>query len=125
MKNKQLQSLFKQRYSPEYTAFELSMTLYDCIIEPLARSIWSLEAAHTNASDVFVFWLAIASYLKNLFSKPRSETGIPPSLATAVVEIFNKRYESFFGNKEVYFVTFILDPRKLTLFSGRASTDLL
>ena len=36
-------------------------------------NVWSLKAAHANASDVFVFWLAIAATLNDLFSKPMHE----------------------------------------------------
>jgi hypothetical protein len=39
------------------------------IVAPLIRSLWSLEAAHANASDVFVFWLAAGATLNDLFER--------------------------------------------------------
>jgi hypothetical protein len=85
---------------------------YINIVAPIIWSLWSLEAAHANASDVFIFWLAIAATLKDLFSKGSENTGIADSLAHEVTAIFNKRYKEFFTN-EVYFAAFTLDPREL------------
>jgi hypothetical protein len=82
------------------------------IVAPLIHSLWSLEAAHANASDVFVFWLTAGATLNDLFNKDIKETGIPRNLANQVTEIYTARYKEFFQN-ELYFVTFLLDPRKL------------
>jgi hypothetical protein len=98
------------RGSDKYNNFERHMLWYTTIVAPLIRSLWSLEAAHANAADVFVFWLAIAATLKDLFSKGEDQTGIPASLANEVTEIYNKRYAEFFQN-DIYFVAFVLDPR--------------
>lgn len=97
------------RFSSSYNGFERSMLLYNSIVAPFIRSLWSLEAAHANASDVAIFWLAIAATLKDMFGKAK-ELGIPHSLVQAVTEIFNRRYEEFFEN-DIYFTTFALDPR--------------
>ena len=75
---------------------------------PLIRSLWSLEAAHANAADVFIFWLASAATLKDLFEQDVNKTGIPRSLANEVTGIYNKHYEEFFKN-DIYFVAFLLD----------------
>lgn len=87
------------------------MLQYINIVAPIIRSLWSLEAANANASDVFVFWLASAATLKDLFSRGPSKTGITTVLANQVTAIFNKRYKEFFTN-EVYFTAFALDPRQ-------------
>lgn len=92
---------------------EPSPVHFDCCT--IIRSLWSLEAAHANAADVFIFWLACAATLKDLFSKGPDITGIPNSLAEAVIAIFNKRYAEFFKN-EIYSTTFALDPSKLPIF---------
>jgi hypothetical protein len=84
---------------------------YITIVAPFVRSLWSLEAAHANASDVFVFWLAIPATLTDLFSKGTAVTEIKNSLADGMTAIYNKRYKEFFTN-EFYFVGFVLDPRK-------------
>jgi hypothetical protein len=84
------------------------MIHYNSIIASFICSLWSLEAAHANASDVFIFWLAIAATLKDLIGKV-DQLGIPWSLTQAVTKIFNTQYEEFFAN-DIYFTTFALDP---------------
>ncbi|KAG2051295.1 hypothetical protein BDR06DRAFT_973827 [Suillus hirtellus] len=54
---------------------------------PFIYSLWSLEASHANASDVFVFWLAIAVTLEELFTKGEDQTGIPVSLVQCITAI--------------------------------------
>jgi hypothetical protein len=103
--------MFMNRASSTYSQFESILLQYINIVAPIIRSLWSLEAAHANASDVFVFWLAIAATLKDLFSKGSEKTGIADSLTREITAIFNKRYTEFFTN-EVYFVAFALDPRE-------------
>ena len=70
--------------------FERGLLQYVTIVDPIIRSLWSLEAAHANAADVFVFWLASAATLRDLVSKGAEVTGIPTSPAEAVTAIFNK-----------------------------------
>ena len=103
------------RANGAYARLEQELLQYINIVAPLIRSLWSLEAAHANAADVFVFWLAAAACLKDLFSKSSAATGIPSSLAGDVTTIFNKRYKEFFTN-EVYFTAFALNPCKLLCF---------
>ena len=109
--------MFANRALGKYVEFEWSLLQYITIVAPIIRSLWSLEAAHANAADVFVFWLASAATLRDLFAKGTATTGIPTSLAEAVIAIFNKRYKEFFAN-EVYFVAFVLDPRALSFFKS-------
>ncbi|KAJ3919319.1 ribonuclease H-like domain-containing protein [Lentinula edodes] len=99
-----------QRSSME---FRLALVQYIKIIDPLARALWSLEAAQTNAADVYLFWLAIAAELKELFSLGESVTGIDDALAGKVIRIFNARYKAFIDNTpyDPYFTSFYLDPR--------------
>ena len=109
------------RASGKYSTFEQILLQYINIVAPIIRSLWSLEAAHANASDVFVFWLAAAATLNDLFSRGPNATGITLSFANGVTGIFNKRYREFFTN-EVYFTAFALDPRESSgtvLFSFR------
>lgn len=110
VQNKNIQNLLTNRLASTYHEFERSELQYILIVNPYIRALWSLEAAHANPSDVFVFWAAIAATLTDLFSKPEA-TGIPNDLANKVIKIHNRRYHEFFEN-EVYFVTFCLDPRK-------------
>ena len=87
------------------------MLLYLKVVAPCICSLWSLEAASANASDVFIFWLAIASVLRNLLSKDVNETGISVELAKEISDVFNSRYQAFFSTSNIYFVAFTLDPR--------------
>ena len=96
--NTQAQGLFANKFNHKYNDFSEDLLRYSTIVAPLIRSLWSLEAAHANAADVFIFWLASAATLKDLFDKDLGETGIPRSLANEVTEIYNKRYEEFFKN---------------------------
>ncbi|KAF7985089.1 hypothetical protein HWV62_8971 [Athelia sp. TMB] len=121
LKNKNVQAMFANRHTNDYNEFEQGNLQYITIVAPLIRSLWSLEAAHANASDTFIFWLVIAASLKRLFAKGQAATGIDPQVARQVTAIYNKRYSEFFTN-EVYFVAFTLDPRyKKSSFLKEAS----
>jgi hypothetical protein len=93
----------------KYTEFEHNLLIYKELVAPLIRSLWSLEAAHANASDVLIFWLASAASLKSLFDK-RQSIGLTDEMVNNVTGIYNKRYQEFFKN-DLYFVAFMLDPR--------------
>ncbi|KAF8153915.1 ribonuclease H-like domain-containing protein [Crassisporium funariophilum] len=109
-KNTQVQGLFANKFNRKYNDFGEDLLWYITVVAPLIRSLWSLEAAHANAADVFIFWLASAATLKDLFDKDIEKTGIPQSLANEVTAIYNKRYKEFFKH-DIYFVAFLLDPR--------------
>jgi len=109
--------MFTNRALGKYIEFEQSLLQYITIVAPIIWSLWLLEAAHANAADVFVFWLASAATLRDLFAKGTAVTGIPTSLAEAVMSIFNKRYKEFFAN-EIYFITFMLDPHVFSIFKS-------
>jgi hypothetical protein len=109
--------MFMNRASGKYSEFEHMLLQYINIVAPIIRSLWSLEAAHANAADVFIFWLAISATLNHLFSQGTDKTGITITLANGVTAVFNKRYKEFFSN-EVYFTAFALDPRE---FAGVVS----
>jgi hypothetical protein len=90
---------------------------YITIVAPLARALWSLESSQANAADVFIFWLAIAATLNELFSRPSSVTGINRTVIRTVTSIINKRYKAFIDESpsDIYFTAFFLDPRKQLL----------
>ncbi|KAJ7608836.1 ribonuclease H-like domain-containing protein [Mycena polygramma] len=106
--NKKIQATFVNRKA--FHEFEIGLLQYTNIVGPFIRSLWSLEAAHANASDVFVFWLAIAANLRYLFSKGEDTTTITSTLANKITHIYNERYAEFFKN-QIYFTAFALDPR--------------
>jgi hypothetical protein len=80
VKNTQVQGLFANKFNRKYNDFEEDLLRYSTVVAPLIRSLWSLEAAHANAADVFLFWLASAATLKDLFDQDADKTGIPRSL---------------------------------------------
>lgn len=90
-----VQSIFANWGSDKYGDFERHLIWYMNIVAPLIRSLWSLEAVHANALDVFVFWLAAGATLNDLFSKDVSVTGIPRTLANQVTEVYNAHYKEF------------------------------
>ena len=97
----------------QFQTMEREMAMYTTIVTPFIRSLWALEAAHANASDVHISWLAIAATLKELFRKGEDNTGIvPPSLAYKITAIYITRWKEFLSN-DVYFTTFALDPREI------------
>jgi hypothetical protein len=111
LRKKNLHQLFTTQ--TRYLRFQLQLVQYIAIVGPLARSLWSLEASQANAADVFIFWLAIASNLKDIFSKSSDTTGISQTLARQVTAIINRRYKAMIDESpsDIYFTAFFLDPR--------------
>lgn len=110
MKNTRVQGMFRSRFSETYTSFEKALIQYIAVTTPFIHSLWSLEAAHATASDVFIFWMAIGAFLDDAFNKP-AEIGISLTLASEIRMIYNRRYKEFFAS-DLYFTAFTLDPRK-------------
>ncbi|THV03439.1 hypothetical protein K435DRAFT_914113, partial [Dendrothele bispora CBS 962.96] len=94
--------------------FEITMDQYLTIVGPFARSLWSLESTLANAADVYVFWLAIASTLKDIFASPDMKTrfSIGEDLIHSVIRVVNKRYKDFIDDSptDIYFSAFYMDP---------------
>ncbi|KAF8887470.1 ribonuclease H-like domain-containing protein, partial [Gymnopilus junonius] len=110
--DKNVCELFDSRQ--DLRTFEDEMEIYIEILSPLAHSLWSLESPETNAADVFIFWLAITSTLKDPFAKKSSKLGITETLKKKVTSIINQRYKAFIDESptDIYFTAFFLDPRK-------------
>ena len=92
--------------------FEQDLDRYISILAPIGRAIKSLEATDTTAGDVYIFWLAIASTLRDLFARPESHTGITRELAQKVTGIVNRRYKEVIDESptDVYFSSCFLNP---------------
>ncbi|KAG2744426.1 hypothetical protein P692DRAFT_201775846 [Suillus brevipes Sb2] len=107
-----------------FQTLEQDLGTYVTLVGPFIRLVWSLEASHANASDVFVFWLAIAATLEELFAQHitaiittnSSEQACPRRSIKnrykprSSIADEGTRWKEFFGNN-VYFVAFVLDPR--------------
>jgi len=92
----------------------MHLSRYNIIVGPLAKAIKALESTHTTPADVFMFWVAICAFLKELFERPPKSTGIPQEMANHVVNIVNKRFNSFINQypSDLHFAAFFLDPCK-------------
>lgn len=102
--------------SEDYRRLELGLLQYIGIIQPLIRSLWALESSQANASDVYVFALAIGASLRELFDLGRAKTGITTELAEEVMGIVNERFDEFFEDcKDFHVTAFALDPRMFFL----------
>lgn len=103
--------LFTRLHSKANSTYTTELATYTSIMAPIARSIKALEGRAANAADVYIFWLAIAASLRNLFQHDRD---IDKGLAEKVTAIMNKRYKEFIDNSptDIYFTAFFLDPRK-------------
>ena len=78
----------------------MSLQKYVDIVNPLARSLWSLESPQANAADVYIFWIAIIATLKDLFSQNKKETFIGNELARKVMESHDNRRVTLHVSKE-------------------------
>jgi len=103
--------LFARHHTRVTMRYMNELACYTSIMAPVARSIKALEGRAANAADVYIFWLAIAASLRNLFLR---DGDIDDELAEKVTAIVNRRYKEFIDNSptDVYFAAFFLDPRK-------------
>ncbi|KAI0755573.1 ribonuclease H-like domain-containing protein [Fomes fomentarius] len=93
--------------------FEQDLDRYISILAPFGRAIKSLEATDTTAGDVYIFWLAIAATLHDLFALAEEHTGITRELAQKVTSIVNRRYKEVIDESptDVYFSSCYLNPK--------------
>ncbi|PVF93460.1 hypothetical protein CPB86DRAFT_715359, partial [Serendipita vermifera] len=98
--------------------FKSELLRYLSIIDPIVRTIQCLESANLNVADVYVFWLAIAATLRDLFDKPQLDITISEELKSQITTIVNRRYKEFIdaAPSDIYFAGFFLDPRSSLFF---------
>ena len=115
--------LLARQHSRATTAYTNELATYTSIMAPIARSIKALEGRAANAADVYIFWLAIAASLRNLFTR---DDEIDKVLAGKVTAIVNRRYKEFINDSptDIYFAAFFLDPRK-SLCAARNCTNVI
>lgn len=92
--------------------FRLQLSQLTSALEPLARACKCLEAAQSNVSDVFVFWLAIMATYTELFRT--NNYGYPESVICDIRAILNVRYAEMMGGVHgtLYLAGFFLNPGK-------------
>ena len=100
-----MHNLFAYCVSENYHHLKLGLLQYINIIQPLIWSLWALESMQANASDIYVFHLAISATLQELFDLGQQKTGITPDLAKKVMGIMNKCFDAFFEDTKDFHVT--------------------
>ena len=98
-----------------YTRFENTLRQYGDFTTPLTRSIWALQASQATLSDVFAFFLAIAAAFEEVLKDEGA--GISTDLGNSIIEIFNDRYDEYFFDNDLPYISFIMDMREC--FFGR------
>ncbi len=94
--------------------FEFELNRLCVVVGPFAKAIKCLESTHSTASDVYVFWLAVAAQLEEAFT-----TGNKAELENESIEsirrLFNTRFNQMINNAptDIYVTAFFLDPRML------------
>lgn len=114
--------LFARQHSKATRTYLNELTVYTSIMAPIARSIKALEGRAASAADVYIFWLAIAASLRNLFT---CDEDIDKELARKVTAIVNRRYKEFINDSptDIYFTAFFLDPRMSLCSTMRSYTN--
>jgi hypothetical protein len=84
------------------------------ILLPFAKAIACLKSSQANPADVYLFWLAILSTLKQLFEDDTA--GIKDEDASAIHAVTNARFRELLeeGPDNCYISAFYLDPRMFT-----------
>jgi hypothetical protein len=95
--------------------FEQELDQLRSVLEPFARSIKCLESSHSTLSDVYLFWLAVLSRLRDLFKNNHTLAGIglPSPVIAEITSILNNRHAELFqgASNQVYLAAFFLDIR--------------
>ncbi|KZV59491.1 hypothetical protein PENSPDRAFT_595343, partial [Peniophora sp. CONT] len=93
--------------------FQLNLTKFVAVTEPIARAIKCLESPNTNPADVCTFWFAILAHYARLLEG--DALGIPDSTKEEIRGILSSRFVDAIikAPKNVYLTAFYLDPRKV------------
>ncbi|KZV61659.1 hypothetical protein PENSPDRAFT_656783 [Peniophora sp. CONT] len=91
--------------------FELELTKFVAVTEPIARAIKCLESPNTNPADVCTFWFALVAHYNRLLKSDALE--IPDPTKETIRGIVRSRFVDAIikAPKNVYLTAFYLDPR--------------
>jgi hypothetical protein len=98
-----------------YGKFKTQLYQLEKITEAIARAIKCLESGHSNPSDVFIFYLAIMSSIRELFDNNETELSLPvDDVIIPTQRAISARYYNMVlaAGSEVYLTTFFLHPSK-------------
>ena len=108
--NKEVNQMFIEN-SHHGAIFQAKLKQMIKILSPFAKAIACLESSQANPADVYLFWLAILSTLKQLFEDDTA--GIKDEDASAIRAVTNARFRELLeeGPDDCYISAFYLDPR--------------
>ncbi len=91
--------------------YELELAKVCKVLSPFAKAIKCLESTHSTASDVYLFWLAVAAQLEELFTSC-DQAGLENSTVDSLRKVFNKRFNQMINlaPTDIYLTAFFLDP---------------
>ncbi|KAF5312309.1 hypothetical protein D9619_003512 [Psilocybe cf. subviscida] len=100
--------LFLEENSMERLAFQMSLTQFIAVGEGIARAIECLEATSTNPADVYLYWLAVVSHMKQALLTSK----LPNNVCGQIRQIIITRWQQFFvnGPTNVHKTAFYLNP---------------
>jgi hypothetical protein len=92
--------------------FEGELKRFCDVLAPVAKAIKCLESGHSTATDVFLFFIAIAASYKEFLSS--GAQGLPVEDQEAIRRSINYRFRQQIDDNQydIYFSAFMLDPRK-------------
>ena len=105
--------------TPSTLHFEILLTQFIAVLDPLAKAIQCLEASNTNPADVFLYWIAIVASVKRTLETCH----IPDEVCSQIRAIINARWKEFFisGPTNVHLCAFFLNPGTSNLFQNHST----
>ncbi|KAG8979584.1 hypothetical protein FRB94_011532 [Tulasnella sp. JGI-2019a] len=102
--------------------FEDGLNQLKGALEPIARATKCLESSQATLADVYLFWLAIMAYYRDMIDNNMKDGGLqfPDDVLDQIRTIVNSRYKEMIENpdRQFYLATFFLHP-------GYARSDIM
>lgn len=98
------------RNTPVTLQFEMKLNQLIAVGQGIAKAIECLEAGATNPADVYLYWLAVTSDIKDALGT----CGLPDEVCREIRLIVNARWREFFveGPTNAHLSAFYLNPSK-------------
>jgi len=96
--------------------FEMELSQFLTVLAPIAKAITCMESTQSNASDVYVFWLAVTATIHQIITD--DITGLPSVVMEDIRKAVNFRFNQMINDApdDVYHTGFMLDPRECADF---------
>ncbi|KAH6909669.1 ribonuclease H-like domain-containing protein [Coprinopsis sp. MPI-PUGE-AT-0042] len=94
--------------TPTTLHFEIGLTQLISVGEPFGRAILCLESTAANPGDVFFYWIALVSRVRDALESSH----LPDHVNQAIRVIINRRWREFFtdGPSNAHLAAFFLNP---------------